>query len=137
MAASSRGGPYNTARTIGRLGLPPAFLGRLSNERFGGMLRARLGQDGVTLGVPQLTDAPTTLAAVDHDPGRAPRYRFYLAGTSSAALEYPSLSAALPGRVTALHAGTLALVMEPIATSIEQLITRDLPPDALRFSQQR
>jgi fructokinase len=81
--------------------------------------------------VPQLTEAPTTLAAVDLDPAGAPRYRFYLAGTSSAAPEYPLLSAALPGDLTALHAGTLALVMEPIATSIERLITRDLPPDAL------
>ena len=131
IATRPGGGPYNTARTIGRLGLPSAFLGRLSNDRFGRMLRACLGQDGVTLGVPQLTEAPTTFAAVDLDPAGAPRYRFYLAGTSSAALEYPLLSAALPGDLTALHVGTLALVMEPIATSIERLITRDLPPDAL------
>lgn len=57
-----------------------------------------------------------------------PQYHFYLDGTSSAALEYPI---ALPDDLTALHAGTLALVMEPAATSIERLITRDLPPDAL------
>ena len=92
------------------------------------MLRARLEQDGVAIGLPQLTDAPTTLAAVDVDPGGVPRFHFYLDGTSSAALEYPT---ALPADLTALHAGTLALVMEPTATSIERLITRDLPPDAL------
>jgi fructokinase len=68
---------------------------------------------------------------VDVDAAGAPRYRFYLAGTSSAALEYPLLTAALPDGVTALHAGTLALVMEPIATSIERLITTDLPPGTL------
>ena len=125
------GGPFNTARTIGRLGLAPAFLGRLSRDGFGDQLRARLDQDGVTLAVPQLSDAPTTLAVVDVDAAGAPRYRFYLAGTSSAALEYPLLTAALPDGMTALHAGTLALVMEPIATSIERLITTDLPPGAL------
>ena len=125
------GGPFNTARTIGRLGLAPAFLGRLSRDGFGDQLRARLDQDGVTLAVPQLADAPTTLAVVDVDAAGAPRYRFYLAGTSSAALEYPLLTAALPDGMTALHAGTLALVMEPIATSIERLITTDLPPGAL------
>jgi fructokinase len=70
------------------------------------------------------------------NPGRAiwfggPEYRFYLAGTSSAALDYRLLSTALPSGVTALHAGALALVMEPIATSIERLITRDVPPHAL------
>jgi fructokinase len=129
--AQPGGGPFNTARTLGRLGRSPAFLGRLSQDGFGGMLRARLDQDGVTLGVPELADAPTTLAVVDVDGTGAPQYRFYLAGTSAAALEYPLLSAVLPGGVTALHAGTLALVMEPIATSIERVITGDLPPDAL------
>ena len=125
------GGPFNTARTIGRLGLAPAFLGRLSRDGFGNQLRTRLDQDGVTLAVPQLSDAPTTLAVVDVDAAGAPRYRFYLAGTSSAALEYPLLTAALPDGITILHAGTLALVMEPIATSIERLITTDLPPGTL------
>ena len=37
------GGPFNTARTIGRLGGEVAFLGRLSTDRFGGILR-----DGLT-----------------------------------------------------------------------------------------
>jgi fructokinase len=131
IAAQPGGGPFNTARTIGRLGLAPAFLGRLSQDGFGRTLRARLEQDGVAVGLPELTDAPTTLAAVDVDPAGVPGYHFYLAGTASAALEYPLLSAALPAGLTALHAGTLALVMEPAATSIERLITGDLPPDAL------
>ncbi len=125
------GGPFNTARTIGRLGRAPAFLGRLSQDSFGHLLRASLDQDSVTLAVPQLADAPTTLAVVDVDAAGAPRYRFYLAGTSSCALEYPLLSAALPDGVTALHSGSLALVMEPIATSIERLIASDVPPDTL------
>lgn len=131
VVAQPGGGPFNTARTIGRLGLKPVFLGRLSQDGFGRLLRTRLDQDGVTLGVPELTDAPTTLAAVDVDPAGAARYRFYLAGTSAAHLDYPLLAAARPADLAILHAGTLALVMEPIATSIERLITADLPPDAL------
>ena len=126
--AQPGGGPFNTARTLGRLGLAPAFLGRLSQDGFGRMLRDRLDRDGVTLGVPELADAPTTLAVVDVDGAGSPRYRFYLAGTSSAALEYP---VRLPNPTVALHAGTLALVMEPIATTIERLIASDLPPDTL------
>jgi fructokinase len=125
------GGPFNTARTVGRLGLAPAFLGRLSADSFGHQLRARLDQDGVMLAVPQLADTPTTLAVVDLDAAGAPRYRFYLAGTSAGALEYPLLEAALPVGMTALHAGSLALVMEPIATSIERLVTTDLPAGPL------
>jgi fructokinase len=131
IAAQPGGGPFNTARTMGRLGLAPVFLGRLSQDGFGRILRAILDQDGVRLGVPQLTDAPTTLAAVDVDRAGGPEYHFYLAGTSSAALEYRLLSTALPSGLTVLHAGALALVMEPIATAIERLITRDVPPHAL------
>ena len=101
VAAQPGGGPFNTARTIGRLGLAPAFLGRLSQDGVGGMLRARLEQDGDAIGLPQQTDAPTTLAAVDVDPDGVPQYHFYLDGTSSAALEYPI---ALPADLTALHA---------------------------------
>src|SRR5258708_29602942 len=73
------GGPFNTARTIGRLGLTPAFLGRLSRDSFGHQLRSRLNRDGVTLAVPQLADAPTTLAVVDVDAAGGPRHPFFLA----------------------------------------------------------
>jgi len=93
MAARPGGGPFNTARAIGRLGLALAFLGRLSADRFGRQLRASLDADGVTLAVPGLTDAPTTLAVVDVDHAGSPQYHFYLDGTSAAALEYPAQAA--------------------------------------------
>jgi fructokinase len=131
ITARPGGGPFNTARTIGRLGLSPAFLGRLSADRFGRLLRASLDADGVTPAVTGPADAPTTHPRVDLDPAGSPRYRFYLDGTSAPALEYPALAGALPGGVTALYAGGLALVMEPIATSIDRLIASDLPPGAL------
>jgi fructokinase len=131
ITARPGGGPFNTARTIGRLGLSPVFLGRLSADRFGRVLRATLGADGVTPAVPEPADAPTTLAVVDVDPAGSPRYRFYLDGTSSPALDYPALLGALPAGLAALYAGGLALVMEPIAGSIARLVARDLPPGAL------
>ena len=62
LAAKPGGGPYNTARTIGRLGGQACFLGRLSDDAFGRLLRAGLAESGVTLGLPGLTSAPTTLA---------------------------------------------------------------------------
>jgi fructokinase len=68
ITARPGGGPFNTARTIGRLGLSPVFLGRLSADRFGRQLRAALDADGVTPAVPEPADAPTTLAVVDRDP---------------------------------------------------------------------
>ena len=74
---------------------------------------------------------PSTLAVADLGPDGTVRYEFYLTGTASAALDYAVLTAALPHGVTAVHAGTLSLVMEPIASAIERLITDGLPPDAL------
>ncbi|HEX9528380.1 MAG TPA: PfkB family carbohydrate kinase [Streptosporangiaceae bacterium] len=131
VGAQPGGGPFNTARTIGRLGLAPAFLGRLSRDRFGRLLRASLDQDGVRLSVPEPVDAPTTLAVVEVDTEGAAHYGFYLAGTASEDLEFSQLAAALPDEVTALHAGSLALTMEPVAASVERLITDALRPDTL------
>lgn len=106
------------------------FLGRLSQDRFGGLLRTRLDADGVTLGVPQPSEAPTTLAAVDVDSAGIARYRFYIASTSVPDLSYSALSAAFPAGATALHAGSLALLMEPVGSATERLIG-ELPPDTL------
>ena len=131
VSAQPGGGAFNTARTIARLGLAPVFLDRLSRDRFGALLRASLDRDGVTLGLPQPTEAPTTLATVDVDSEGVARYHFYLDGTSAVAVEHAALSAALPAGVTALHAGSLALVADPIATAIERLITSDVPAGAL------
>jgi fructokinase len=131
ITARPGGGPFNTARTIGRLGLSPVFLDRLSADRFGRLLRATLEADGVTPGVTEPAGAPTTLAVVDVDPAGSPRYRFYLDGTSAPALEYPALVGALPAGMTVLYTGALALVAEPIASSIARLVASDLPPGAL------
>jgi fructokinase len=130
-AARPGGAGFNTARTIGRLGVTPAFLDRLSGDGFGRLLRSTLDSDGVTLAVTEPAGLPTTLALVDVDPAGLPRYRFYLDGTSAPALEYPVLAAALPADLTALHAGGLALAAEPIATSIDRLISADLPSGTL------
>jgi fructokinase len=119
------GGPFNVARAVARLGQPSAFLGRLSGDRFGRLMRADLDQNGVHLPVEAATDTPTTLAVVDVDPVGVPGYRFYLTGTSAAALE-PG-QACLPPDTVALHVGSLGLVMEPIGSSLEQLVAT-LPP---------
>jgi fructokinase len=126
------GGPFNTARTISRLGQPCTYLGRVSADNFGRELAERLNHDAVTLALPEPIPAPSTLAVVDLDAaGRSPQYRFYLTGTSASALDYPTARAALPVGLTALHVGSLALVMEPIAATIEQLISDDATLDTL------
>jgi fructokinase len=125
------GGPYNAARTLARLGVPAAFIGRLSDDGFGHLLRGRLDAEGVTIGVPVPSVAPSTLAVADVDQAGIARYAFYLTGTAGADLEYAELRAALPAGVAAVHVGTLGLVMEPIGSAIERLVLSDVPPGAL------
>jgi fructokinase len=114
------GGPFNVVRAVARLGLTAAFLGRLSSDRFGRLIREDLERHGVLAAVEASTDAPTTLAMVDVDPAGVPGYHFYLAGTAAATIGPEQ--AVLPADTTALHIGSLGLVMEPAATSLEQLV---------------
>jgi fructokinase len=116
------GGPYNVARTLGRLGQAVAFLGRLSTDRFGSILRAGLAAENVDLGLSPATDDPTLLAVVELDGGGAARYRFYVDGTAAPGLSAVDLPTALPPTTTALHVGTLGLVFEPMAATIESLV---------------
>ena len=121
------GGPYNVARTLGRLGQSVSFLGRLSTDRFGSILRAGLGSENVGLDLAPTTDAPTLLAVVELDDGGAARYRFYVEGTAAPGLSADDLPAALPATTTALHVGTLGLVFEPMAATIEALVAAAAP----------
>ncbi|MEW6223160.1 MAG: carbohydrate kinase [Chloroflexota bacterium] len=124
------GGPYNTARAIGRLGLEVAWLGGLSRDHFGQMLEAGLVADGVSLALAERTDLPTTLAVAEIDEGGAATYRFYVAGTSAPAVAAAVLAAGLPSATRAVHVGTLGLVLEPMAMTLEALVA-ELPGDVL------
>jgi fructokinase len=116
------GGPFNTARTIGRLQQPVAFLGRLSTDRFGTTLERMLGSDGVRLDAVIRTDEPTTLALAEIDETGSARYRFYERATSAPGLTTEAALAALPSAVGILHVGTLGLTLEPMATALEAVV---------------
>jgi fructokinase len=124
------GGPYNVARTIGRLEQPVAYLGRVSTDGFGTRLRRELEADGVRLETVVATDAPTTLALAEVDESGAATYRFYAAGTSAPGLTLGAVTAVLPPRIGTFYLGTLGLVFEPMATTLEALVRR-LDDDAL------
>ncbi|HET7030453.1 MAG TPA: PfkB family carbohydrate kinase [Candidatus Limnocylindrales bacterium] len=126
------GGPYNTARALARLGVPTAFVGRLSEDRFGRILRERLLEDGVDLRWSRATGDPTLLAIAEIDPSGGAVYRFHAAGSAAAELTTAALPETLPQDLSAIHVGTLGLVLEPLASAVETLIGRT-PPEALRF----
>lgn len=116
LAAVPGGGPFNTARTIGRLGGKVAFLGRLSNDRFGVMLREALAADEVDLDLVETTEAPTTLAIAELDDRGSATYRFHTAGTAAPGLTAEAVRRAMAQTPDALHVGTLGLVLEPMAS---------------------
>jgi fructokinase len=118
------GGPFNTARTIGRLEQPVAYLGRLSSDRFGERLQAMLVEDGVDLRCVIGTDDPTTLAVAEVDHEGVARYRFYERGTAAPGLTPEAALAVLPDGVRFVHVGTLGLALEPIATTLEGVVER-------------
>jgi fructokinase len=118
------GGPYNVARTLGRLAQPVVYLGRISTDRFGERLRSELQDDGVRLDAVVATADPTTLALAETDGRGSATYRFYTAGTSTPGLTPEDALAALPQRVATLHVGTLGLVLEPIAQALEAVVRR-------------
>jgi fructokinase len=119
VTATPGGAPFNTARTCGRLGADVAYVGAVSTDRFGLLLADRLAADGVSLDRVVRVDKPTTLAAAELDESGAATYRFYIDGTS--VLELPGTVDLTGAR--AVFAGGLGLGLEPIATTIERLVT--------------
>jgi fructokinase len=130
VTATPGGGPFNVARALGRLGQPVTFLGRLSTDPFGRLLRARLVADGVDLGLAPTTDDPTLLAVADIDDDGAATYQFHTVGSAAVGLASSDIPAGLPTDTTALHIGTLGLVLEPMASTIAQLVAT-APPEVL------
>jgi fructokinase len=116
------GAAFTTARTIGRLRQPVAYLGRLSTDRFGTTLERMLAADGVRLDAVVRTDEPTTLALAEIDETGSARYRFYERATSAPGLTPEVALATLPPAVGILHVGTLGLTLEPMASALEAVV---------------
>src|SRR3954469_4088709 len=122
LRAHAGGGPYNTARTLGRLEQDVHFLGCLSQDGVGARLRAQLLEDEVRLDTVIATKLPTTLALAELDERGAATYRFYTERTSAPALTPQQALDAIPADVEVLHIGTLGLVMEPIASALQAVV---------------
>jgi fructokinase len=108
LRAHSGGGPFNTARALGRLEQNVLYLGRISTDRFGARLRADLTEDGVVLDAVVDTDDPTTLAIAEIVPG----------------LTSETARAVVPDDMAMLHVGTLGLVLEPVGTALADAAER-------------
>ncbi len=115
------GGPCNTAVALARLGVPTGYFGALGTDAFGTLLRQHLASAGVDLSLSPTTDNPTTLALATIDDAGTAGYAFYLTRTSATQLLLRHLPVALDPAVTAVHIGSLGLVLEPAALTIADL----------------
>jgi fructokinase len=125
------GGPFNVARTIGRLGQPITFLSGLSHDAFGVILRSALEHDHVQLSFRESLDQPTTLAVVNTS-APTPSYSFHLRDTAAFEItrsEGLNAFRSIPSP-SALYVGTLGLVVEPMATTVEDIVA-DAHPSTL------
>jgi fructokinase len=118
------GGPFNTAIALGRLGMPVAYLGTLSNDDYGGVLAGFLVDAGADMSLVRRSDAPTPRAVVHRHDGGANTYTFHLANTAFTDLP-PDAVPPLPDDAWAIHVGTLGLAVDPPAAAYEALIERE------------
>ena len=115
------GGPFNTAVALGRLGVPVGFLGRLSTDHHGQLLRSHLIASGVDLRYTLTGTAPTPLAVVQRTADCEHEFTFYLAETAYTDLDSTELPE-LGDDVLALSAGTLGLATDPPRAALEALL---------------
>jgi fructokinase len=119
------GGPFNTSRALARLGVPTAFLGRLSNDALGRELKDLLASDGVSLELASVGPESTTIAMVELDGQGLAEYKFLVEGTSAPNLTMSMIPEEFGPEVDAIHIGTLGLVLEPIASTLVELVARE------------
>jgi fructokinase len=115
------GSPMNVAVTLGRLGSEVAFLGRLSSDAFGKLLRTHLAESEVNLRWIVDAEEPTSLAIVSVAESGAATYAFHVGGTA----DWQWRTAELPRepRLDAIHAGSLALAIDPGGTAVERWLS--------------
>jgi fructokinase len=123
--AAPGGGPFNTARALARLGVPTAFLGHLSTDAFGQELAGLLREDGVSLQYATLGAEKTTIAVAELDSDGLAEYQFLVRGTSAPNLTPDMVPSDFGADVTAIHLGTLGMVLEPMAETLEALAGRE------------
>jgi fructokinase len=121
------GAPFNVARIVARLGIECAFLTRLSEDRLGHRLRQALQEAGVLLAIEEPVAAPTTIAMAELDRAGSADYRFYGQGTASAELRPHDVPAGFLDGARALTLGGLGLVLEPLRTTLLELLAQLSP----------
>lgn len=116
---------YTTSIAAARLGSRTRFLGRLGTDFLGEALVERLLSNGVDSSLLARRDQPATLAFVTRGPGGDARYAFYSSGAADRSLEYSDLPGSLGPEARFLAVGSISLLQEPLASTVEALVERE------------
>ena len=109
------GGPANTAKALARLGYSTFFIGGLSSDLYGKMIKEELKASGVDLSLAYRGDRATALAIASIDEKGLASYKFELEGSSSFAFNSSWLPGGEPG---VIHIGSVATLLEPGASEL-------------------
>lgn len=109
------GGPANTAIALARLGHNVQFVGGLSTDDYGTLLREYLQKNGVDLSQSILSTKRTAVAKVELAANGSASYEFFLENTATFSLALDQLP---DGQPDVVHVGSLATVIEPAASSL-------------------
>lgn len=106
------GSPYNVAIGLARLGRPAAFVGRISTDPLGVILRRHAELSGVDLTLSVEARQPSTVALVSLDEDGVAAYQFGVEDTADFCFSAAEL-ASIPAGIPAVHFGSLASWLSP------------------------
>ena len=109
--ALSAGGPMNSAVALGQLGAQVEFLGRLSDDAFGGQLREHIQAADVGLELSTRSSQATSIAVVSLDEQGVASYTFHFDDTANFGWQLDELPAL--GADDWLHIASLSCVVSP------------------------
>jgi fructokinase len=119
------GANANVSIALARRGTKQQFLARLSNDRFGQIIRQKLEANNVGLAHAISTDELSTLVVVAIDSAGIPSYSFYVNGTADwgwTPSELPSDVELENMHASAIQYGCLTMAMEPGNRVIEDWV---------------
>lgn len=110
------GGPANTAVALAKLGTRVQFIDGISTDEYGQMALNHLRDEGVLLDLVNISEKPTSLAAITLNKQGGATYEFLTKGTATFDFSFSWLPDPFHYKPLILHIGTLATVIEPSAS---------------------
>lgn len=125
LGARVGGSPLNVALGLARLGHHAAYFTKMSDDLFGGQLRAFMRRERIDERFLVPTTRNTTLAIVSLSPEGTARYSFYIDGTADRSIETSDVPASFPPELEAIHIASYSTVTEPTAGALAALVRRE------------